>query len=94
MSAAAIVALSGFVPEVEGFALDLTGLASYPVALGHGSLDPVISVEWSRAARAALEAAGADVTYRESSLSHTVDPGFLPELRSFVGCALRLSDQP
>jgi len=86
---AAIVALSGFMPEVEGFELDLTGLDGYPVAIGHGALDPVISVEWSRAARAALEAAGADVTYRESPLPHTVDPGFLPELRSFVSCALR-----
>ncbi len=87
---AAIVALSGFMPEVEGFELDLTGLAGYPVAIGHGALDPVISVEWSRAARAALEAADADVTYRESPLPHTIDPGFLPELRAFVAQALRV----
>ena len=85
---AAIVALSGFMPEVEGFELDLAGLAGYPIAIGHGTLDPVISVEWSRAARAALEAAGAAVTYRESPLPHTVDPGFLPELRGFVTQAL------
>ncbi len=91
---AAIVALSGFMPEVEGFALDLTELDGYPVAIGHGVLDPVISVEWSRAARAAFEAAGAEVTYRESPLPHTVDPAFLPGLRSFVAAALRLSDQP
>lgn len=85
---AAIVALSGFIPEVEGFALDLAGLDGYPVAIGHGSLDPVIAAEWSRAARTALEAAGADVTYRESPLPHTIDPRFLPELRAFVAQAL------
>lgn len=85
---AALVALSGFIPEVEGFALDLAGLDGYPVAIGHGSLDPVIAAEWSRAARAALEAAGADVTYRESPLPHTIDPRFLPELRAFVAQAL------
>ena len=85
---AAIVALSGFVPEVEGFELDLTELDGYPVAIGHGTLDPVISVAWSRAARTALESAGANVTYRESPLPHTVDPAFLPELRAFVTQAL------
>ncbi len=87
---AAIVALSGFVPEVEGFELDLTELDGYPVAIGHGALDPVISVEWSRAARTALESNGANVTYRESPLPHTVDPAFLPELRAFVTQALRV----
>ena len=88
---AAIVALSGFMPEVEGFELDLTGLAGYRVAIGHGALDPVISVEWSRAARATLEAAGSDVTYRESPLPHTIDPDFLTELRAFVARALGTS---
>jgi len=87
---AGIVALSGFMPEVEGFALDLTGVAGYPVAIGHGSLDPVISVEWSRAARAALETAGAAVAYRESPLPHTIDPDFLTGLRAFVAQALDL----
>ena len=47
---AAIIALSGFMPEVEGFELDLTGLDGYPIAVAHGSLDPVIPVEFSRAA--------------------------------------------
>lgn len=87
---AAIVALSGFMPEVEGFTLDLAGLAGYPVAIGHGVVDPVISVEWSRAARAALETAGAAIAYRESPLPHTIDPDFLPELRDFVASALDL----
>ena len=44
------MALSGFMPEVEGFELDLTGLEGYPVAIAHGSLDPVIPVEFGRAA--------------------------------------------
>ena len=34
--------------------------------IGHGALDPVISVEWSRKAYEALREAGADVVYRES----------------------------
>ena len=71
-------------PRVPGFELDLTDLRGYPVAIGHGSLDPVISVEWSREARAALEEAGADVLYREAPLPHTIDPSIVPELADFV----------
>ena len=40
---AAIVALSGFIPTVEGFELDLSPPLP-PVAIGHGTLDQVISV--------------------------------------------------
>ena len=72
---AALVALSGFMPTVPGFELDLEP-ALPPVAIGHGSLDPVISVEWSRRAKQALEAAGAEVLYREYPLPHAIDPRF------------------
>ena len=45
---AGIIALSGFIPEVEGFQLDLGKAAGLPVAIGHGTHDPVISVEFGR----------------------------------------------
>jgi phospholipase/carboxylesterase len=80
---AALVALSGFVPTVPGFELDFEPPLP-PVAIGHGTLDPVISVEWSRRAREQLEAAGADVLYREYPLPHAVDPGFLAELAPWI----------
>jgi len=85
---AAIVALSGFVPRVDGLELDLAGLEGYPVAIAHGSLDPVISVEFSREAREALTAAGADVTYHEAPLPHTIDPRIVPTLQALVADAL------
>ena len=85
---AAIIALSGFMPRVEGLELDLSGLEGYPVAIAHGSLDPVIPVDWSREARKTLQVAGADVLYRESPLPHTINPRILPELQSFVAAAL------
>jgi len=78
---AGIVALSGFVPAVEGFDLDLTNAAGLPVAIGHGAADPVIAVEFGRDARERLEEAGAQVTYRESPMPHTIDPHFLRELQ-------------
>ena len=85
---AAIIALSGFLPEVEGFELDLTGLDGYPIAIAHGSLDPVIPVEFSRAAFERVRAAGADLLWRETPVPHTIDPRVLPELQAFVAAAI------
>jgi phospholipase/carboxylesterase len=85
---AGILALSGFLPTVEGFELDLDRAAGLPVAIGHGTHDPVISVDFGRDARDRLTAAGADVTYRESPMAHTIDPAFLSELAGWVGQAV------
>jgi phospholipase/carboxylesterase len=79
---AGILAFSGFMPTVEDFELDLSGREGFPVAIGHGTQDPIIRVEWGRDARDRLEAAGADVTYREYPLPHAIDPGFVAELAS------------
>ena len=81
---AGILALSGFMPVVNGFELDLTGREGYPVAIGHGIHDPVISVEFGREARSRLEAAGADVLYREAPLMHGIDPSFIPMLQDWL----------
>jgi phospholipase/carboxylesterase len=80
---AAIVALSSFIPTVQGLELDLS-LPLPPVAIGHGTLDPVIEVEWGRRARALLEQAGADVLYRETPMFHQIDPEFIRELFDWV----------
>jgi phospholipase/carboxylesterase len=78
-----ILALSGFMPTVEGFALDLDrpGLRA---AIGHGTFDPVIGVEWGRDARDRLIAAGHAPLYRESPMAHTIDPAYVEELRDWV----------
>ena len=69
---------------VEGFALDLEGLSGFPAAIGHGTHDQVIGVEWGRQALDAMQAAGADVLYRESPMAHTIDPAFLEELKGWL----------
>ncbi len=84
---AALVALSGFMPTVPEFELDLSPPLP-PVAIGHGTLDQVISVEWGRRARETLEEAGADVLYREYPLPHAVDPRLLAELAPWLASAL------
>ena len=69
---AGILACSGFVPTVEGWAPQVprdTG-----VFIAHGRADPVIGVEFGRAAKQLLEDSGMDVDYRESEVGHTIDP--------------------
>jgi phospholipase/carboxylesterase len=81
---AGILAMSGFIPAVDGWALRDDGLRGYPVAIAHGTMDPVISVDFGRAARDRLQAAGADVLYRESQMAHTIDPRVIPDLQAWV----------
>jgi phospholipase/carboxylesterase len=80
---AGVVALSGFIPQVPGLELDLSP-PQPPFAIGHGTFDDVIGVEWGRAARETLEAAGADVLYREYPLGHSIDPGYLREIAAWL----------
>ena len=79
---AGVIALSGFIPTVDGF--ELGDPAGLPVAIGHGTYDPVISVDFARDARDRLSEAGAKVTWRESPMAHAIDPGFLEELRGWL----------
>ena len=87
-SPAGIIALSGFLPTVAGFSLDLESRRGLPVAIGHGTLDPVIGIEFGHDARDRLTAAGLDVLYRETPMSHTIDPEFIPELRDWLAARI------
>jgi phospholipase/carboxylesterase len=81
---AGIIALSGFIPTAPGFSIDLAPPLPR-AAIGHGALDPVISVDWSREAYSVLHDAGADVVYREApSLAHSIDPVFFRELPAWL----------
>ena len=85
---AGVIGLSGFVPTVSGFELDLAPPLP-PVAIGHGALDPVITADWSRRARELLEDAAGEVLYRESpTMGHSIDPRFLDELAAWVRAVL------
>ena len=82
---AGLLAMSGFIPSVPGFELQLAGLDGFPVAITHGTLDPVISVELGHQARDRARAAGADVAYRETGVPHIVDPRLIPPLVDWLG---------
>ena len=57
----------------------------------HGTYDPVIPVEFAHRSVAQLEAAGAEVLYRESPIDHAIDPAFVA---SSCPGSLRPSERP
>jgi phospholipase/carboxylesterase len=90
-SPAAIVALSGFVPTVEGWRPELDGRAGLPVLIHHGRRDPIIEVEFGRAAAELLREGGLDVTYLETDAGHALPPELVPRLREFVARSLEVT---
>lgn len=86
---AGILAMSGFIPTVEGFEIEPATLENLPVAIAHGTHDPIISIDLGRDARGRATQAGAAVLYRESPITHTLDPKVLPELAEWAAATLQ-----
>ena len=91
---AGVLALSGFVPTVEGWTPDLESRAGLPVFTAHGRNDPVISVEFARHAATLLEAAGLDLDYRESDAAHNIDPADIGPLIDWLARTLSNDSRP
>ena len=81
---AAVVAMSGFLPRVDDWPLSPERLAGTPVAIAHGSLDPVIPAQFAAEAATVLEAAGADVLRLQTPVPHMVDPTWIDQIRVLV----------
>jgi phospholipase/carboxylesterase len=82
---AGILAFSGFVPTVQGWAPALEARArSTRVFIAHGRRDPVIDVDFARKARDLLQRAGFDVDYGESNTIHTIDPADIGRARAWL----------
>jgi phospholipase/carboxylesterase len=81
---AGVLAFSGFLPSVEGFDLALADREGLPVSITHGTLDPVISINFGRNARDRLTAAGLAVRFREDSVGHTIAPAALAQARAVL----------
>jgi phospholipase/carboxylesterase len=77
---ASVVAFSGFIPTVDGWELDLDEPLP-PVAIGHGSYDDIIPIDFAREAWSRL---GEDVLYREYPLGHSIDPAFVDEVAAWL----------
>jgi len=85
---AGILALSGFVPVVEGWEPDLAGRRGLRVWISHGRADPVIQVTFARGARTLLERGGLDVEYHETDGGHTIDPALVLAATAWLTAAL------
>lgn len=72
---AGILAFSGFIPTVEGWAPDIAGHLRTRAFVAHGRSDPTMEVGFARRARELLLAGGMDVEYHESDAGHYIDPG-------------------
>jgi phospholipase/carboxylesterase len=73
-----IMAFSGFIPTVPGWAPDLAVRAGLRVFIAHGERDQVIAVDFARRAAAQLREGGLQVDYHESLAGHHIDPRGIP----------------
>jgi phospholipase/carboxylesterase len=81
---AGILAMSGALPSVPGFVLRLDDLDGLPVAITHGTQDPLVAVERGQDARDRVVAGGAEVAYRETEVPHIIDPRVVPGLVTWL----------
>ena len=85
---AGLIALSGFVPTVAGWTLDLTGRDRIRTLIHHGAADPIISVDFARRARELLEAGGLTPDYIETDAGHWLPPEIVARARELVATAV------
>jgi phospholipase/carboxylesterase len=90
---AGILAFSGFIPVVEGWAPQLEDRTALRAFVAHGRDDPVISVEFARRARELLSAGGLDVDYREFAGGHEIDSAQLPAASEWLSATLPRSER-
>jgi phospholipase/carboxylesterase len=77
---AGILAFSGFVPVVEGWA----PARKPPAFIAHGRQDPVMDIAFARAAHELLP----DADYHESDAGHYIDPAHIAPARDWLATTL------
>jgi phospholipase/carboxylesterase len=85
---AGLVALSGFIPSVDGWQPELAGREGLAVLIHHGANDPIISVEFARQAKALLEAGGLEPEYIETDAGHWLPVEPVERARALVARAV------
>ncbi|HLM50079.1 MAG TPA: phospholipase [Solirubrobacteraceae bacterium] len=87
---AGLLAFSGFVPTVDGWAPDLASRQGLRAFIAHGRRDPVMAIDFARRAETLLEEGGLDVEYHESDAGHHIDPAHVPAAVDWLGTTLGL----
>jgi phospholipase/carboxylesterase len=91
---AGILALSGFVPSVEGWQPRFDDRLQLGAFVAHGSDDPVISVAFARRARVMLRDGGLQCDYHEFAGGHEIDPMLLPSIRRWLQARVPSASPP
>lgn len=79
-----IVAHSGYIPENVSLHFAWSQLAPLSVYIAHGLHDPVIPIEKARRAHELLSKTGADLTYKEYPIPHTISEESLDDLSQWL----------
>jgi len=85
---AGILAMSGFVPTVEGWRPALAGREGLRAFVAHGRRDPIMDVAFARSARELLEGGGLEVEYHETDAAHHIDPAVVPTAVDWVAATI------
>jgi phospholipase/carboxylesterase len=91
---AGILAFSGFIPVVEGWAPELERRRQLRVFIAHGRHDPIMDIAFAERARALVAAGGLPVEYHESDVGHSIDPATLPRAIEWLSDTLQLDGGP
>jgi phospholipase/carboxylesterase len=85
---AGLLALSGFVPTVNGWQPDLASRPALPTFIAHGRADPIIEVGFARRARDLIEAGGLPVSYHEGAGTHQIEPAHSAAATDWLAAAI------
>jgi thioredoxin 1 len=93
---AGVLAMSPFLPGLEGLELDDAAVGAIPILVQHGTHDQMIPVKQSRTVARALRAAGVPTVFREYPMEHQVALEGLQDARAWIDrvVAGELPDEP
>lgn len=85
-----IMALSGYLlPEIINSSNNLMAIQKLNFFCSHGSVDPVISVDWARKSIAYLKEKAIQLEYKEYPIGHGVSPQNFYDLKSWMDKILK-----
>ena len=80
-----VVAHSGYIPENTQLVFDWPGMKGKDFFVAHGTLDPVIGIQFGRRAKELLEKNEANVVYREYPIPHSMSEESVSDFSSWLG---------
>jgi len=79
-----VVANSGYIPEGTHLTFQWNQLEHLEVFIAHGTLDPVIPIDFARRAKRILEGSNARVSYHEYPMGHEISQESLGDSSAFI----------